>query len=121
MGGAAGGMAIGFLSVTLIFGLIPVGTFMYLHKLKTKKMDTLVKLVELGGNVDPDMMKMLNEGSGGYKLDYKWGLVWLAIGIPVTLGIWITASASGAVWGLIPVFIGIAFIISGKYRLRESD
>ena len=32
-----------------------------------------------------------------------------------------TAGASGAVWGLIPVFIGIAFAISGKYRLRESD
>ncbi len=115
------GEIIGFLSVFLIFGIVPVSALLYLHKIKTKKMDTLVKLVELGGNVDPDMMKMLSEGGGSYKMDYKWGLVWLAIGIPVTLGLLLQSDMTQAVWGLIPIFIGIAFLISGKYRLRESE
>lgn len=116
-----GEMAIGFLSVFLIFGAMPLGILFYLHKTKTKKMDTLVKIVELGGSVDPQMMKMLSEGGqSSYKTDYKNGLIWLAIGVPLSLGIMLESGINEAVFGTIPVFIGIAFLISGKYRLRES-
>ncbi len=111
----------GLMAVTLLFGLVPVITLVFLHKVKTKKMDTLVKLVELGGNVDPEMMRMLSEGGGGYKMDYKWGLIWLAIGVPLALGVWKTAGAEAAAFALIPVFIGIAYLLSGKFRLREPE
>ena len=112
---------IGFTAVALLFGLIPVISLMYLNKIKSKKLDTLVKIVELGGTVDPDMMRMLSEGSGGYKMDYKWGLIWLAIGIPVTIGLFTIPEAEGVAFAMIPMFIGIAYLISGKLRLREPD
>ncbi|MEP5766695.1 MAG: DUF6249 domain-containing protein [Halieaceae bacterium] len=112
---------IGLMAVSLLFGLIPVTLLVFLHKVKTKKMDTLVKLVELGGNVDPEMMRMLSEGAGGYKMDYKWGLIWLAIGVPLALGVWRVAGTEVAAFALIPVFIGIAYLVSGKYRLREPE
>ena len=112
---------IGFTAVVLLLGVVPLSFLIYLHKSKTKKLDTLVKIVELGGNVDPEMMQMLGESGGSYKTDYKYGLIWLSIGLPVTLGIWMQSGFDRAVFGAIPVFIGIAFLISGKYRLRESS
>ena len=115
------GIAIGFASVILTLGVLPLSLLFYLHKIKTKKMDTLLKLVELGGNVDPDMMKMLSDGGGNYKTDYKIGMIWLALGVPVSLGIWLESGYEEAVFGTIAIFIGIAFLISGKYRLRESS
>ncbi len=115
------GIAIGFASVILTLGVLPLSLLFYLHKIKTAKMDTLLKLVELGGNVDPDMMKMLSEGGGNYKTDYKIGMIWLALGVPISLGIWLESGYEEAVFGTIAIFIGIAFLISGKYRLRESS
>jgi hypothetical protein len=112
---------IGLMAILLIFGLIPVISLIYTHKIKTKRMDTLIKIVELGGNVDPEMMKMLSEGGGTYKTDYKWGLIWLAIGIPVVLGMLTVPGAEGIAFTSVPVFIGIAYLISGKYKLREPD
>ena len=110
------GEMIGMAAVLLMFGVIPVTAGIVLFKLKARKMDTLVKVVELGGNVDADMMKLLSDGPTNYKIDYKWGLIWLAIGIPVTLGLWVQVGIDQAIWGLIPVFIGIAFIISGSAK-----
>ncbi len=115
------GEMIGFSAVILIFGVVPLSFMIYLHKSKTKRLDTLVKIVELGGNVDPEMMQMLGDRAGSYKTDYKSGLIWLSIGLPVTLGIWMQSGFEQAVFGAIPVFIGIAFLLSGKYRLRESS
>ena len=112
---------IGLIAILLLFGLIPVISMVYLHKIKTKKMDTLIKLSELGGSVDPELMKMLSEGGGTYKTDYKWGLIWLAIGIPVVIGMLTIPDAEGVAFTAVPVFIGIAFLISGKLRLREPD
>lgn len=113
-------MIIGFLAVLLAVGVLPLSILIYLSKIKTKKMDTLLKVIELGGNVDPEMMNLLNDYSG-YKIDYKYGLIWLAIGIPLTLGLWMEEGLEVAVFATIPVFIGVAFLISGKYKLRESS
>ncbi len=112
---------IAIFSIFFSLGVLPLSILYFIQRLNAKKLDTIVKVVELGGNVDPDMMKMLSGASNSYKTDYKYGLVWLAIGIPLVLGIWLEGSWSGAVFGAIPLFIGIAYLISGKYRLRDSN
>ena len=66
-------------------------------------------------------MSMAADGGGNYKTDYKIGMIWLAIGVPVSVGIWLESGYQEAVFGTIAIFIGIAFLISGKYRLRESS
>ncbi len=111
---------IGMLSVLLIFGVMPVTAGYVLLRIKTGKMDALVKLAEQGAPIDAEMLKLLGDGAATYKTDYRWGLLWLAIGIPTTLGLWVRVGADQAIWGLIPVFIGFAFLIAGKLRLRES-
>ena len=115
------GQLIGLAAVLLMFGVMPVTAGIVLLKIKARKMETLVKLVEHGASVDAEMMKLLSDGSTNYKTDYKWGLIWLAIGIPVTMGLWVQTGIEQAIWGLIPVFLGIAFIIAGKLRLREPS
>ncbi len=112
---------IGILAVALLFGLLPLTGGIVLVKLRARRMDTLVKLVELGAPLDAETIKALSGGESSYKTDYKWSLIWLAIGIPVTLGLWVEIGGEEAVWGLIPVFVGIAYGIAGKLRLRESS
>lgn len=107
--------------VIMIFGVLPVCVLYFIHRMKAKKLDTIIKVVELGGTVDPEMMKMLSESGATYKTDYKYGLIWLAIGIPLVAGIGIESGAREAIFGSIPMLIGVAYLISGKYRLREAD
>ncbi|PCJ16804.1 MAG: hypothetical protein COA96_18200 [SAR86 cluster bacterium] len=109
------------ISIIIIFVGLPLAIMFFSNKNKTKKLDTLVKIVELGGNVDPETLKMLNGSSGSYKTDYKKGLIWLAIGVPLTIGIWIDSGAQEAVLGIIPVFIGLAYFVAGKYRLSDPS
>jgi hypothetical protein len=111
---------IGLAAVLMLFGLMPLVAGLVFLKIKSRKMEAMVKLVELGTTLDAEMLRVLSDGAANYKTDYRWALIWLAIGIPVTLGLWVQVGAEEAIWGLIPVFIGLAFAIAGKLRLRES-
>lgn len=118
MGGEA---LIAIISVIFSLGVLPLGILYFIHRVKAKKLDTIIKVVELGGTVDPEMMKMLSQTSASYKTDYKYGLIWLAIGIPLVAGIGLESGMGEAIFGSIPLLIGVAYLISGKYRLREAD
>lgn len=107
---------------------IPIGTALtilailfYRYKSNEQKLATLVKIVELGGDVDPKMFQMLGSSGGGYKQDYKVGMIWIAIGGPSVAGLLVSQNYQGAVLALVFIFVGIAYIVSGKYRLREPD
>ena len=115
------GKFIGLAAVILIFGVIPVTAMYVLLKLRARQMETLVKLVEHGAAVDAETIRLMGSGSSSYKTDYRWGVFWVALGIPVTIGLWVEAGLGTAVWALIPIFIGLGFIASGFFRLRESD
>lgn len=117
----SGELWIGMVSVIVSVGVLPLSILYFLHRVRAKKLDTIIKLVELSGNVDADMMKSLGDGGNTYKTDYKYGLIWLAIGIPLFGGVWMESSIAEAVFCSIPILIGIAYLISGKYRLREAD
>ena len=109
------------LAILILFVVFPAICLFYLHNVKTKKLATMVKLAELGGTVDLEMMKMLEPRSNpGYKDDYRVGIIWLAIGVPIVIGLMTTAEVEGIAFYLIPTFIGIAYLISGKLRLRET-
>jgi len=91
---------------------------LFSDKKTAKKMDTLVKIVEHGGNLEPGMLEMLNEPSGP-AADLRKGLIWLAIGIPLTLGIALSEGGTEWVFGLIPVFIGGAYLIVMKVDVEK--
>lgn len=109
------------LLTSIIFASIPLGYLYYLYKMRTSKIAALVKIVELGGDVNPETMKLLSREGGNYKTDYKYAMFWIAVGIPLFISIGVEEGIRGAAPALIPVFIGIAYAITGKYRFRESD
>jgi len=92
----------------------------FLNRKLALKTETLIKLVEAGATIDPDMLKMLNEPSGPI-IDLRKGLIWLAIGIPAVIGL--LAEPEGPPWvlGLIPVFIGLAYLIMMKLGHNKND
>lgn len=112
---------IAVISIIFSLGVLPISIMYFINRVATRKLDTIVKVVELGGTVDPEMMRMLGGKNTNYKTDYKYGLVWLAIGIPLVIGIGLESSMGEAVFGSIPLLIGVAYLVSGKFRLRESD
>ena len=117
----SGEFYIAIVSVIFSLGVLPLGILYFIHRVKAKKLDTIIKVVELGGNVDAEMMKALSSSSATYKTDYKYGLIWLAIGIPIFGGILMESGMGEAIFGSIPLLIGIAYLISGKYQLREAN
>ena len=111
---------IGLSSVLLLFGLIPAVVGIVLVKIRTRQMETLVKLVEHGAQLDAETIRLMSGRSADYRTDYRWGMFWLALGIPTVAGIWNTVGIGMAVWGLIPVLIGVALLVAGKMRLRGA-
>ncbi len=105
----------------MLFGVFPAILTFFTFKIKSKKMDTIVKLAKLDGKVNLSMLKLLIDGVGSYKKDYKIGLIWLAIGMPFVILVFRTNFGEFVILSLLPLFIGIAYLISGKFRLREVD
>lgn len=55
----------------------------------------------------------------GYTGKRTAGIVFLAIGLAVTIANWVVAGAVGGVWGLIPLFIGIGLLIAAALDKKE--
>ena len=104
----------------VITAIIVVAILAYLYMSKTKKYDTMVRIAELGENVDEKLIAALQKEQGNYKNDYKLSLLWTAIGIPTCMAMWDSGVGADRAWGLIPLFIGIAYFISGRLRLRDT-
>lgn len=108
--------------ISLFFFIcIVLSLFLYWRYLsKVKRLDTVVKLAERSGEVNPSMIQLLNQESGP-TADLRKGLIWIAIGLPLTLGIMLNERVSEAVFGLIPVLIGVAYLIVMKYGYKKDD
>lgn len=49
------------------------------------------------------------------------GLVFVGLGISLTIAIWVAAGAIGGVWGLVPLFIGIGLLIAAAIDKKEYE
>jgi len=105
------------LSILLMLLLI----LLYMYFSRTKKYETMLKIAELGETANEQLLDALGKTKGNYKTDYKTGLIWLAIGAPTTLSLLFREGVSSALLGSIFIFIGLAYIVSGKYRWRGDD
>ena len=103
--------------------LLPSSIYLFLlfaNKRLALKTETLIKIVETGATIEPDMLQVLNEPSGP-TADLRKGLIWLAIGIPAVFGLLMLPEGPPWVLGLIPVFIGLAYLIMMKMAAGTTN
>lgn len=105
----------------LFFVVMVLSILIYLYFSKAKKYEAMLKIAELGDSANERLLDALGKTKGNYKTDYKIGLIWLAIGVPTSLSLLLREGVSSALLGSILIFIGVAYIVSGKYRWREDD
>ncbi len=104
--------------ITLI---IVLAILAYLYMSKMKKYDTMLRIAELGENVDEKVFAILEKERRTYKDDYRYSLIWFAIGVPVAYALWGLSEGSERVLGFPALLLGIAYFVSARLRLRDSD
>lgn len=114
--------AIIFIVAIIFIMALPIGFFYSRYLIKIKKYDTLIRIAELGTSFDPQVLEGLGEKQKTYKDDYRTGIVWTAVGLPILIGGGMQEGSISSVI-LLSIFlcIGIGYFASGKLRLRESD
>lgn len=101
----------------------PLIVFLYLrHAYRVRKLDTVLKLAERGGDVTDQMLELLSENSSPVK-DMRKGLILIAISVPLLLGFIVQGEWSSAMFvGGIPLFAGLAYLAVMKYGyVKEGD
>jgi hypothetical protein len=80
-----------------------------------KKMETLVKLAENGTDIKADTLSLLSRETGPVT-DFRRGVIFIAISIPVTASLLIVERYELAVLlGGIPLCVGTAFLLVIRY------
>ncbi len=102
--GVAGGMAIAIVAV------IMAGKKKELHH--RERLIAMEKGIDLPG-------EPVKEKRPAHLSHRTRGLVMVAIGVTSTIGLWTTAGANGGVWGLVPLGIGVALLVSSRLEKRE--
>ncbi|MEO2173420.1 MAG: DUF6249 domain-containing protein [bacterium] len=116
-------MLLGIISVVVVFGSIV--TIFYLSYLgRSRRLETILRLVEKTGDINPELAKVLDKIEGS-RSDFRKGLIWMAIGLPLTAGLAFDDGLEAAVFGLIPLLIGVAHLVVmrfgyNKQGLKES-
>lgn len=87
---------------------------------RVKRMDTIIKLAENGGEVKAEMIKMLGY-EGGPTNDMRKGLVFIAISLPTLLGFMLAGKFQMAAFiGGIPLCVGLAYLAVMKYGYNNN-
>lgn len=89
--------------------------FFYLRYLvKVKRLDTLIKLAESGGEIKPEMVALLSQEGSAIR-DLRKGLFAMALGIPIAIGCMVLDQpAMAAFGGGIPLLIGVAYLVVAR-------
>mgnify|MGYP003138103112 CR=1 FL=1 len=110
--------------ITLFFSIAAcLIVFLYLrHISRIRKMDTVLKLAEQGGEVTEQMLQLLSENKTPVN-DMRRGLILTAVSVPVILGFIMQGNWSAAMFvGGIPLFAGLAYLAVMKYGYsKEGD
>lgn len=49
------------------------------------------------------------------------GLIWTGLGIALVIALWVSGGTTAAVWGLLPVGLGVAFLLIAKGQKAPAD
>ena len=110
------------LDIIPIFGIIfgvggPVAIIalivIYLYKTRQLRGQEILAAIEKGIEVPFPPPKKRNY--------LAQGLVWTALGIALVIALWISTKASVAVWGLLPMAMGVAFLLIAYFEKKKKE
>ncbi|MBC8344980.1 MAG: hypothetical protein ISR82_07125 [Candidatus Marinimicrobia bacterium] len=108
-----GGQIIGLFSVLGVFGMIS-WVFWVGYKEKQLHHEQVLAAIEKGADIPIPPIKERN-----YR---NQGLIWLFVGLAFLIAIWISSGMiQGAIWGLLPIAIGIALLLIHKYESKDNS
>lgn len=91
------------------------------YKTRVRKMNTVVKLAESGGEVKAEMIKMLGQ-EGGPTSDMRKGVILVALSLPIIVGLLIAGEyVTAVILGGIPLCVGLAYLAVMKYGYTDES
>ncbi|MEM0953928.1 MAG: DUF6249 domain-containing protein [Pseudomonadota bacterium] len=114
------GIHIGMVATVLMFGVIPVTLALYFYRLRLRQIDALLQLANTGTALDAETIRRMVGVASSYKTDYKCGLILVALGVAIVVSVGIATGSDHAAWGLLPVGLGVGFLLVGKMRLSGA-
>jgi hypothetical protein len=100
-------------------GTVVVGLLLYFRYRRNKMLhETLRAMIEKGVNIPPELLSMPPESFGPRpRSDFRTGLILVGVGV----ALFFLLPTDTARFGLIPVLIGVAFLISWKVEQKKKD
>jgi hypothetical protein len=113
--------------IVMTMGIPIVAIILYfLHRMK--RTQAIRVALERGESLPPELLAALvGEAEGESKRKYsreyniRTGMLATAVGIGVTIALYLITDASIAAWGLLPLLVGIALLIYGFARGEPRD
>jgi hypothetical protein len=106
--------------ITAIMGGIAVAIVGIIMGSRRKELEHKERIIAMEkGIAIPEPPKI--ECPPAYKGNRTGGFVMTLIGIALTIALWTVADATGGVWGLVPLAIGIGLLIASAIEKKEYE
>ncbi len=108
--------------IAIVMGILLAIIAVFLRFRRQKEEQETVRLaLEKGIDLPEDFFKKVEPGNGRSPYNsLKWGIFWAAGGFALFVALWVDEGIESAVWGLIPVAIGIGLIIYFKLAPKNN-
>jgi len=106
--------------ITAIMGGIAIAIVAIITGARKKELEHKERLLAMEKGIDIPQPQR-SETRPPYRSNRTAGLVMTLTGVAVTIANWTVAGATGGVWGLIPLAIGIGLLISSALEKNEVE
>lgn len=103
--------------IVALFGGVIIAIVAIIAGAKTKELKHKEKIVAMEKGIElPEETVKERPVHAGRRAA---GMVFVGLGLSLTIAIWVAAGAIGGVWGLVPLFIGIGLLIAAAIDKKE--
>jgi len=107
--------------IYLVLLFLILAFFYYRYKVKTKRYEAMIRIAEIGGKVDSELLSSLGDKQRTQRDDFRSAVIWCAVGLPIFVGGSLEErELSSSILFAIPLFISTAYYIIAKYKLRGT-
>jgi len=105
--------------VAIVMGvLLAMVAIYFAHRRNREEQATIRLAMEKGVELPPDLFH--RQSDRGYRTNpLRRGITWTAVGIALTLALYVNEGLGTAMWGLIPLAVGIGCLF--YYKLSPSN